>query len=165
MKAVVVYKSKYGTTKQYAEWIAEDLHADIFEADMFHADDFEKYDTVIFGGGVYVGSILGIAMVMNNMGILRHKNTFVFTVGLDSPENDCHMENLLEKNFTDEMKKKIHVYHFSGAIEYEKLTFVHKMMMKMVNASMREKLDLHQNHVSREAVAPLVLAAEVFGRE
>src|SRR5574344_2552913 len=53
MKAVVLYKSKYGTTKQYEEWIAEDLHADIFEADMFHGDDFEKYDRGTFGGGVY----------------------------------------------------------------------------------------------------------------
>ncbi|WP_366936885.1 flavodoxin domain-containing protein [uncultured Clostridium sp.] len=28
---VVVYKSKYGSTKKYAEWIAEELSSDIIE--------------------------------------------------------------------------------------------------------------------------------------
>ncbi len=31
MKTIVVYKSKYGYTKRYAEWIAEELSCDIKE--------------------------------------------------------------------------------------------------------------------------------------
>jgi len=27
----VIYKSKYGSTKKYAEWLGEDLQADVFE--------------------------------------------------------------------------------------------------------------------------------------
>lgn len=29
-KIVVVYKSKYGTSKRYAKWIAEETRADLF---------------------------------------------------------------------------------------------------------------------------------------
>ena len=29
---VVIYKSKYGSTKQYAQWIAEELNTSLFEA-------------------------------------------------------------------------------------------------------------------------------------
>jgi len=30
-KTVVIYKSKYGKTKQYAEWIAAELNAPLFD--------------------------------------------------------------------------------------------------------------------------------------
>ncbi len=30
-KIVVVYKSKYGTTKRYAEWISKSLSCDLFD--------------------------------------------------------------------------------------------------------------------------------------
>ena len=31
MKTVVIYKSRTGFTKKYAEWISEELSADIFD--------------------------------------------------------------------------------------------------------------------------------------
>ena len=30
-KVIVVYKSKYGSTKKYAQWLAEDLSCDLVE--------------------------------------------------------------------------------------------------------------------------------------
>ena len=32
MNAIVLYKSKYGSTKAYAEWIAEELSCEVKEA-------------------------------------------------------------------------------------------------------------------------------------
>ena len=32
MNAIVIYKTKYGSTKQYAEWIAEELGCDFIDA-------------------------------------------------------------------------------------------------------------------------------------
>lgn len=31
-KTAVIYKTKYGSTKKYAEWIAQNLSCDIFDA-------------------------------------------------------------------------------------------------------------------------------------
>ena len=45
------------------------------------------------------------------------------------------------------------------ALEYRKLSFGHKILLRMIRSSMPNKLDLNQNHVSREAVLPLVAAA------
>ncbi|MDO5845506.1 MAG: flavodoxin domain-containing protein [Methanocorpusculum sp.] len=156
MKAVVVYRSKYGSAKRYAEWIAEDLGADIFDAEVFHPEDFAKYDVVVYGGSVYAGAVLGIALVSENMAVLRNKRTAVFTVGLTSPDAAEVLENLRAKNFSDEMLKKVRAFHFPGAVEYAKLSLKDKLIMKMINSSMREKIDLHQDNVSRAAIAPLV---------
>ena len=54
------------------------------------------------------------------------------------------------------MMKHAETFHFQGALEYKKLTMGHKVLLKMINSSMKNKLDLHQNHVSRDAIMPLI---------
>ncbi|HJJ69957.1 MAG TPA: hypothetical protein O0Y02_04935 [Methanocorpusculum sp.] len=156
MNAVVLYMSKYGSTKQYAEWIAEELGADIFSADSFPPENFASYDTIIFGGPVFGGVIMGIAKISENMHILKEKRLIVFTVGITSPDADKILADLLEKNFSDSMMKHAETFHFQGALEYKKLTMGHKVLLKMINSSMKNKLDLHQNHVSRDTIMPLI---------
>jgi flavodoxin len=46
MKTIVIYKSKTGFTKKYAQWIAAELSADLLEAAMVAADKLAAYDTV-----------------------------------------------------------------------------------------------------------------------
>ena len=53
MNAIVVYKSKYGCTKTYAQWIAEELSCDICEQSEIKIDELKKYDIIIYGGGLY----------------------------------------------------------------------------------------------------------------
>lgn len=156
MNAVVLYRSKYGSTKQYAEWIAEELGADIFSADTFGKEQFARYDTVIFGAPVFGGAILGVAAVSGNMDILEKKRLVVFTVGITSPDAEKNLADLHAKNFPPALQKHAETFHFRGALEAEKLTFGHKVLLKMINSSMRNKLDMHQNHVSRENILPLI---------
>ena len=35
----VIYKSKYGSTKRYARWIAEEVHADLYDASDVEAEE------------------------------------------------------------------------------------------------------------------------------
>ena len=53
MSTIVVYKTKYGSTKTYAEWIAEELGCVAVDAKSIKADDLLMYDTVIYGGGLF----------------------------------------------------------------------------------------------------------------
>ena len=66
MKIAVIYKSHYGTTKQYAEWIAEALDTKLLERSSVKSEDISDYDLVIFGGGLYASGILGINLVTKN---------------------------------------------------------------------------------------------------
>lgn len=156
MNTVVLYQSRYGSTKQYAKWIAEALGADIFPADAFPAEKFAEYDTVIFGAPVFGGAVLGIAGVENNLAVLQNKQLIIFTVGLTSPEAKQSLSNLAAKNFSAALQKHAVFFHFQGALEYDKLSFGHKILLRMIRFSMSNKLDLNQNHVSREAVLPLI---------
>lgn len=73
MKAVVIYKSKTGFTKKYAQWIAEDLSADIFEVSKVNMNMLNSYDTVIYGGSLYAVGINGVKLITQNIDKLKDK--------------------------------------------------------------------------------------------
>ena len=127
MNIAVVYRSKYGTTKQYAEWIAEALGAMLFESRTLKTDRLNDFDMVIYGGGLYAGGISGINLVTKN----PCKNLIIFTVGLATPENTDYSE-ILEKSLSSEMRQATKVFHLQGGIDYKKLGVAHKAMMAMM---------------------------------
>ena len=55
MKGLVIYKGKYGATKQYAMWIGQELQLSVASADRFPVDELSKYDYFILGSSVYIG--------------------------------------------------------------------------------------------------------------
>ena len=124
MNIVVIYSSKYGTTKQYAQWIAEALNAKLFERHKIKADQLNDFDIVIYGGGLYAGGISGVNLVTKN----PCKNLVIFTVGLAPPESTDY-SGILEKNLTSEMIQNTKIFHLHGGIDYKKLGIVHKAMM------------------------------------
>ena len=66
MKAIVIYKSKYGSTKCYAQWIADELECDINDASNVKIEDLYEYDTIIYGGGLYAEVIAGVSLITKN---------------------------------------------------------------------------------------------------
>lgn len=131
-KTVLVYKSKYGSTGKYAKWIAEKLNCDVFEADLIDKNKLLRYDVIIFGGGLYASGINGISLITKNFAELKDKELIVFTVGLADPQIKEQFTPIIDKNFDDEMKEKIKIFHLRGGIDYKKLGLVHKTMMKML---------------------------------
>ncbi len=130
-KAAVVYKSKYGSTKQYAQWIAQALDAGLFDVSEVRAQDMDGYDTVILGGGLYASGVLGSDFITKNYGGLKGKNLVVFTVGLANPRLTDYSD-IIEKNFPQEIRNSIKIYHFRGAIDYKNINLKHKAMMSLL---------------------------------
>ena len=63
-RIIVVYISIYGSTKTYAEWIAQALNARLARAKEVKPGSLSDYDTVIYGGGLYAGTIAGERLLM-----------------------------------------------------------------------------------------------------
>jgi menaquinone-dependent protoporphyrinogen IX oxidase len=128
MKTVVIYASKYGTAKQYAAWIAEELHAVLLEQGQVSPAQLQEFDCVIYGGGLYgPAGIAGVNLVVKN----PCKNLVVFTVGLADPKNTDYT-HILKKNFPPESIQPLKVFHLRGGIDYKKLGPVHRTMMAMM---------------------------------
>jgi menaquinone-dependent protoporphyrinogen IX oxidase len=152
-KTAVIYKSKYGHTKQYAEWIAESLEADLFEDDKIKSSELSHYDKIIYGGGLYAGGINGAAIISKNFKSIKDKNLIVFTVGLASPEDPGIYTAIIEKAFTEEMRKNIKFFHFRGGINYRELGMVHKGMMAMLKKMVEKKTEEEMTEEDKQMLA------------
>jgi menaquinone-dependent protoporphyrinogen IX oxidase len=138
-KTAVIYKSKYGSTKKYAEWIASELKSILFECSQIKPEDLLQYDTIIFGGGLYASGINGISLITKNFQTIKNKNIIVFTVGLAATEDKEIFKPIIEKNCTQELRNKIKFFHLRGGIDYKKLNFIHKPMMAMLKTMVSKK--------------------------
>lgn len=136
---VVVYKSEYGSTKKYAQWIAEETEADLFEHSEIEAKELTGYDTIVYGGGLYASGIAGVSVITKNYEILKDKKIVVFTVGLASTDKKEVFIPIIEKNFPKEMRNNIKFFHLRGGINYKELSFIHRTMMAMLRFVLSRK--------------------------
>lgn len=141
MKIVVIYKSKTGFVKKYAEWIAEELSAEIFEASKIASDMLTTYDVVIFGGGLYAVGINGIKLITQNLNKLEGKKVIVFATGA-SPFREEAINEVKNKNFTYEQQKYIRFFYLRGGFDYSKLKPFDKVLMTLLKWKMKRKKEL-----------------------
>ena len=156
---IVVYKSKYGTAKQYAEWIAEDLNCEIKNMDDIRARDLEPYDNIIFGGGVHAGGIEGFDTFRKWLRpVLKEayfnsfdeqvnfrqemyrpsKKIVIFAVGINLQNFDARAE-LRNVNFDKKWLRPVTCYYLDGQYEPERVQGADKMVMKFTTKLLRDK--------------------------
>lgn len=140
MNTIVIYKSKYGSTKQYAQWIAEELNCDIADAKKIKADDLLKYDCIIYGGGLYAEVINGVTLITKNLEKLKDKKIAVYTTAITPLEyREYYDKMVIEKNFKNGLPENIKVYNFMGKMIIDELSLVHKTALKTLKKIMSGK--------------------------
>ncbi len=127
-KTIVIYKTKYGSAKKYAHWISQSLGADLFDVKDVSVQMLNSYDTIIYGGGLYAGGLLGFSFIKKNYELIKNKNVVVFAVG-SSLNPDKTEEEIKNRNLSDEMKEKVKVFFLRGALDYKKMKPFDKFLM------------------------------------
>lgn len=141
MRTVVIYKSKTGFTKKYAEWIAEELSADIFNVSKAKASTLTNYDTIIYGGSLHASSINGIKFIIQNMNKIKDKKVVVFATGASVVREDV-INEVANKNFTMDAQKYIKFFYLRGGFNYSKLSPFDKMMISLFRWILKRKQEL-----------------------
>lgn len=140
MGTIVVYKSKYGSTKAYAEWIAEELCCKVADSKDIKIEDLKSYDTIIYGGGLYAEVIAGVTLITKNLEKLENKKIIIFTTGITPLEcRDYYDRLVIEKNFKGDSIKKVKVYNFMGKMVLDELSLVHRTAIKTLKKIMMGK--------------------------
>ena len=140
MNAIVIYKSKYGSTKDYAGWIAEELCCDAVDVRNIKAEELLKYDTIVYGGGLYAEMIAGIHFITKNFDKITDKKIAIFTTGLTPLDcREYYEDYVLPKNFKPHMLEKIKVFNFMGKMIADELSFPDKTAIKALKKIMSGK--------------------------
>lgn len=174
MNAIVIYKSKYGSTKEYAQWIASELGCMAADVKTVSINDLKKYDTLIYGGGLYAEVIGGVSFITKNIDELKDKKIIVYTTGLTPPDCREYYEKMVwEKNFKPNVQDKIKMFNFPGKMILSELSLVHRTAIKTLkkimsgkeNPTQMEKMlidlcDADGDFSDRELIADLVTYAK-----
>lgn len=170
MKILVTYASKYGSTQQYAQWLAEELGAELCESKAVTPAQLAPYDVVIHGGGLYAGSISGIKLLRDNAAALAGKRVAVFTVGTSDPADTASVDYIRSQGAKQLAQgQSVSWFHLRGDLLYGKMSWLHRMMMGMMGKVLAKKPEAERaegekaiiNHtdvrfVDRATLAPLV---------
>ncbi len=130
MKTIIIYNSKTGFTKRYAEWISEALGSECVELREAKKQSFDDYDAIIFGGWTCAGGISKIKWFKSNMKRWDGKKLIVYCVG-GSPMESPEVPKALRNNFSEEEWGKVNAFYCPGGFNYEKMSAKSKFMMKM----------------------------------
>lgn len=151
MKTLVVYRSKTGFTKTYAEWIAHVLAADLREHGSVRPEQFVAYDTIIYGGGLYAGGINGVGLIKNNLGTLKDKRVIVFATGTSVVSEDTTIR-IQKQNFTPDQLNLIQFLYLRGGFDYQKLKLIDKALVTLFKTILKHKKDVTSDEQAMLAV-------------
>ena len=138
MKTIVVYKSKSGFVRKYAQWIAEVLSADIFEISKVNINMLTKYDTVVYGGSLHAVGINGVKFITRNIDKLKDKKLIVFASGA-SPSSEEVIREVKNNNFTKEQQNHIEFFYLRGGFNFNKLPPFDKVLMTLLKWKIKIK--------------------------
>lgn len=155
-KAVVIYKSKYGSTKKYAQWIAGELGADLMERDKVKLSALVNYDVIVYGGGLYAGGVNGISLLTKNFDSIKNKAIYLFTVGASDAtdqQNIDHIRSGIFRGMKPEIQKSLEIFHLRGGMDCPNMSLVHRVLMGLMIKSLRKKPESQLQNDDREMLA------------
>lgn len=158
----IIYKSTTGFAEKYARWLSEELQCDLFPYEKRDAADLSAYETIIYGGGIYAGSINGIDWLKSKLPELEGKKVIVYATSAMPPEA-AQIKEILAKNLSQKTDAQVKFFYLHSGLAYEKMGFKHKLMMKMFCKMLKKKdFETYQvvrasfDHTSRETLKPLI---------
>lgn len=127
-KTLICYKSKYGSTKQYAQMIKDVIEADLADINKSENIDFSQYDMIIFGGYYHLGKINVAQLIIHNWGMLKSKKPILFTTS-GFPAGHPQIRKIYENCFPEDVRAGIKYFPLKGRLRFQKLTVVDKLLI------------------------------------
>ena len=138
MEHIIVYGSQYGSTRRYGEKLSEETG--IPAVGYRDAPDLSGMKTIVYLGGLYAGGVLGLTKTLRNLSLRGGQKLILVTVGLagpDEPENRHNIRTSLQRQLPAELLDRAKIFHLRGGINYQKLSFGHRTVMKLLYQSLR----------------------------
>lgn len=151
MKSIVLYKSKYGSTKKYAEWISQALNCEQEEFGKLSIESLKNYDNIICGQGIYAGNFSVAKDLAKIIERYPNKNYVFFSVSISDPKLEKDKNNLMEsvnKSFGNN-RDEIKVFLLRGDYYFSKMSIKDKLMMWMLVKYLKRKPESEKTNEDR----------------
>ncbi len=137
MSGIILYQSKYGATKRYADWLSEETGFGCIETKKAKIEDIKQYGTIILGGGIYASGIAGLSFLKKHIQELKGKRIIVFCDGA-SPYQKNAFEQIVAHNMTDALAD-IPCFYCRGAWDMDNMNIVDRNLCRMLQKAVAKK--------------------------
>lgn len=137
MNGIILYQSKYGATRKYAQWLAERTGFPYIETKKAKIADVQKYDAVILGGGIYASGIAGLSFLKKHIETLAGKKLIVFCAGA-SPYEERAFQEIVEHNMTGKLSA-VPCFYCRGAWDMAAMNAIDRNLCKMLRKATAKK--------------------------
>jgi len=159
-RVLIVYQSKYGSTKQYAEWIHREVPSQMADIEKCNALEFTKYDVIVIGSYIRAGRIVIAPRVIETWDAIKKKKVVLFTTSGTPPEHP-NIVKIYNTNLPREIRKEIKYFPLRGRMLHkdlssydESLVAVGRMMEK--DETLKKFMSEDFDDVKRENILPIL---------
>ena len=139
MKGIILYQSKYGSTRRYAEWLSEETGFDRLETKKARIEDVKRYDPIIIGGGIYASGIAGLSFLKKHGDRLSGKKIIVFCVGASpSPYEENAFKQIVDHNMKGALAG-IPCFYCRGGWDMDGMSIVDRNLCKLLRTVVAKK--------------------------
>jgi len=138
LKTIVVYKSKYGSSKQYALWIAEELKCTVEKAENINIQEILSYDVIIYVGGLYAGGVNGFKQIRKHLSSMQDKKLLLCMVGATNPSEKGKYHQVYLNNVPEQYQDIVKPFSLRGDQLMTKMSGIHRLMMKFPKAELEK---------------------------
>ena len=176
MEGIILYGSKYGSARLYAQALAEQIG---FPALPYReAPVLCVYGTLVYIGALYAGGVLGLRKTLRNFSPGVGQQLLLATVGIADPadpDNQANIRKSLQAQMPPAAFERAQLFHLRGRLDYPALTPAHRALLALLYRSLRrlppekqtaenraliETYGKQVDFVDLHALAPLVQALE-----
>ena len=136
-KGIILYQSKYGSAKKYAQWLEQEIGYVLMETKKAELHQLSDFDVIVLGGGVYASGIAGLQFLKKNIGRLSGKKIAVFAVGA-SPYDEKAIQQIREMHFQDELRE-VPLFYCRGAWDEDRMTFGDRMLCRLLQKAVAKQ--------------------------
>lgn len=149
MKNLIVFSSKYGTTKRCGELLKKGLknHTDMINLKDNYSVNLKEYDVAIIGCSIYAGRAQKevINFIENNKEGLQTKKIGLFICCKEEGEKALEY---IKANYPEWiMNRALVKEHFGHEVNIEKMGFLDKIILKVVAKANKSYSDIKTENI------------------
>lgn len=176
-ESIVIYTSKRGSTKQYAEWIAEDLGCEALPLSDAYGMDLHDYSCIIYGGWIRGSGIVDFDRFAKMLDADLMSRLIIYGTGFadETAENYAQVWGYSIGKIDPKNEQRVLMYILGGRYDPAAVTGLDRFLMKTMRAvllsgstadaksaanKMKDRIDNGCDLVKRENIASLVRDAK-----
>jgi menaquinone-dependent protoporphyrinogen IX oxidase len=167
MKGIIIFQGKYGSTRQYAQWLSDELKYPAREPAEISSSYLTNCDVIVIGSAVYMGKLLIRKWLKRHTNMLKNKKLFFFIVCATPPAQRDKLDAIVMRNMPLSILNQTKTHFLQGKMNIKGLTWLDRFLLKM-GARLEKDPDIKRemltdfNAVKKENIDALVKDVKAF---